>query len=82
MVAGPTAHSLDSTNATARVLFERYAGRVKYWLTFNEINSVLHFPFMSGGIPGKFWRTVYRDFALFQRLNHTFQDFYDPASSC
>ena len=36
----------------ARVLFERFAGRVKYWLTFNEINSVLHFPFMSGGIPG------------------------------
>ena len=25
---------------------------MKYWLTFNEINSVLHFPFMSGGIPG------------------------------
>ena len=33
-----------------RVLFERYASKVKYWLTFNEINSVLHFPFMSGGI--------------------------------
>jgi len=33
-----------------RVLFERYGARVKYWLTFNEINSVLHAPFMSGGI--------------------------------
>ena len=33
-----------------RVLFERYGHRVKYWLTFNEINSVLHVPFMSGGI--------------------------------
>ncbi|WP_206064057.1 glycoside hydrolase family 1 protein [Kocuria rosea] len=33
-----------------RVLFERYGERVKYWLTFNEINSVLHFPLMSGGI--------------------------------
>ncbi len=33
-----------------RVLFERYGRRVKYWLTFNEINSVLHFPLMSGGI--------------------------------
>ena len=33
-----------------RVLFERYGGRIKYWLTFNEINSVLHEPFMSGGI--------------------------------
>ncbi|NLA28851.1 MAG: glycoside hydrolase family 1 protein, partial [Propionibacterium sp.] len=26
----------------ARVLFERFGSRVKYWLTFNEINSVLH----------------------------------------
>ena len=34
----------------ARTLFERYGQRVKYWLTFNEINSVLHAPLMSGGI--------------------------------
>lgn len=34
----------------ARILFARYGSRVKYWLTFNEINSVLHAPFMSGGI--------------------------------
>ncbi len=34
----------------ARTLFERFAHRVKYWLTFNEINSVLHAPLMSGGI--------------------------------
>ncbi|WP_062526860.1 glycoside hydrolase family 1 protein [Demequina rhizosphaerae] len=34
----------------ARTCFERYGDRVKYWLTFNEINSVLHIPFGSGGI--------------------------------
>ena len=34
----------------ARTLFERYGRRVKYWLTFNEINSVLHEPFLSGAI--------------------------------
>ncbi len=33
-----------------RVLFDRYGSKVKYWLTFNEINSVLHAPFMSGAI--------------------------------
>jgi len=33
-----------------RTVFERFGGKVKYWLTFNEINSVLHEPFMSGGI--------------------------------
>lgn len=31
-------------------VFERYKDKVTYWLTFNEINSVLHSPFMSGGI--------------------------------
>ncbi len=34
----------------ARTLFERYGHRVKYWLTFNEINSIIHAPLMSGGI--------------------------------
>jgi 6-phospho-beta-glucosidase len=33
-----------------RTVLERYGHRVKYWLTFNEINSVLHAPLMSGGI--------------------------------
>ena len=33
-----------------RTVFKRYRGKVKYWLTFNEIKSLLHAPFMSGGI--------------------------------
>lgn len=33
-----------------RTVFTRYKGKVKYWLTFNEINSILESPFMSGGI--------------------------------
>ncbi|MEZ5086336.1 MAG: glycoside hydrolase family 1 protein [Tessaracoccus sp.] len=32
----------------ARVCFERYGHRVKYWLTFNEINGLLHLPFLAG----------------------------------
>lgn len=31
-------------------VFNRYKDKVKYWLTFNEINSILEAPFMSGGI--------------------------------
>lgn len=31
-------------------VFTRYRDKVKYWLTFNEINSILHSPFMSGAI--------------------------------
>jgi len=33
-----------------RTIFSRYKSKVKYWLTFNEINSVLHEPFLSGAI--------------------------------
>ena len=32
----------------ARTVMEHFKGRVRYWLTFNEINSVLHFPIFSG----------------------------------
>jgi len=32
------------------VLFTRFKGLVKYWLTFNEINMILHAPFIGGGI--------------------------------
>ena len=34
----------------AQTLFKRYQGRVKYWLTFNEINMILHAPFNGGGL--------------------------------
>lgn len=34
----------------ARTVFARYKEKVRYWLTFNEINSILNSPFMSGGI--------------------------------
>ena len=34
----------------ARTLFERYRGLVRYWLTFNEINMILHLPFMGAGL--------------------------------
>lgn len=33
-----------------RTVFTRYKDKVKYWLTFNEINSALHAPLMSAGI--------------------------------
>ena len=30
--------------------FERYKNKVKYWMTFNEINMILHFPFVAAGL--------------------------------
>jgi 6-phospho-beta-glucosidase len=34
----------------AETVFRRYRGKVKYWLTFNEINSILSQPLLSGAI--------------------------------
>ncbi|NYS49218.1 6-phospho-beta-glucosidase [Streptococcus danieliae] len=33
-----------------RTLFARYKGLVRYWLTVNEINMILHAPFMGAGL--------------------------------
>ncbi|MCW6128259.1 glycoside hydrolase family 1 protein [Lactiplantibacillus plantarum] len=33
----------------ARCVFERYKDKVKYWITFNEVNSATKLPFHSGG---------------------------------
>ena len=33
-----------------RVVFDRYKEKVKYWMTFNEINALWHFPLMGAGI--------------------------------
>lgn len=52
----------------ARVLFERYGSRVKYWLTFNEINSLLHAPLMSGGINTP--KDQLTDQQLYQAMHH------------
>jgi len=34
----------------AMVLFKRYKHKVKHWITFNEINMLLHIPFFGGGL--------------------------------
>jgi 6-phospho-beta-glucosidase len=34
----------------ARVVFERYRGKVKYWMTFNEINVIKIMPYLGGGM--------------------------------
>ena len=33
-----------------KTLFTRYKGKVKYWITFNEINMILHMPYMAAGL--------------------------------
>jgi 6-phospho-beta-glucosidase len=52
----------------ATTVFKRYKNKVKYWLTFNEINSILHEPFMSGGINTPKDKLSESD--LFQAVHH------------
>ncbi|OIH82199.1 6-phospho-beta-glucosidase [Arthrobacter sp. UCD-GKA] len=59
---------IDFYERYCQVLFERFGTRVKYWLTFNEINSVIHEPFMSGGIPVP--REELTDSDLYQAIHH------------
>lgn len=49
-------------------LFTRYKGKVKYWITFNEINSILHQPFMSGAILTPKEKLSKQD--LYQAIHH------------
>ena len=42
--------TIDFFERYVKTIFHRYKDKVKYWLNFNEINSLLHAPFMSGAI--------------------------------
>lgn len=42
--------TIDFFARYCETVFRRYKGKVKYWLTFNEINTVLTEPLLSGGI--------------------------------
>ena len=50
------------------VLFNRYKGKVRYWLTFNEINSIISAPFMSGAIAIPPEQLTSQD--LYQAIHH------------
>ncbi len=42
--------AVDAYVRYCRTVFERYKGKVRYWITFNEINMITHIPFLGGGI--------------------------------
>lgn len=54
----------------ATTLFERYKGKVKYWMTFNEINSAFMFPIMSLGF--QLQENENKQQAICQGLHHQF----------
>ena len=54
------------------VITKRYKNKVKYWLTFNEVDSMIRHPYTTGGLiedrfPGIKWNQV-----IFQAMHHQF----------
>lgn len=41
---------IDAYIRYCEAIFKRFNGKVKYWMTFNEINMLMHLPFMGAGI--------------------------------
>ncbi len=54
----------------AKTVFKRYQHKVKYWMTFNEINVVLHAPFTGGGLV--FEEGENKLNAMYQAAHHQF----------
>lgn len=54
----------------ATTLFKRYKNKVKYWLTFNEINGATHLPILGLGFSPETEETKLQD--SFQGLHHQF----------
>ncbi|MBB6217876.1 6-phospho-beta-glucosidase [Anaerosolibacter carboniphilus] len=54
----------------AKSLFERYKDKVKYWMTFNEINITAHVPFIGAGIILKEDDSKYQ--VIYQAIHHQF----------
>lgn len=61
---------VDFYERYAKVLFERYKDKVKYWMTFNEINIMLAAPFIGGGITIEEGED--KNSIVFQAIHHQF----------
>lgn len=59
---------VDLYEKYTRTIFTRYKDKVKYWMTFNEINMLLHLPFVGAGIVLKEGQN--KDQVLYQAAHH------------
>ncbi len=52
---------------------ERYKDKVKYWITFNEIDSIIRHPFMTGGLLREQFDTETEyEHSIYQAMHHQF----------
>lgn len=65
--------SVEFFTRYARAICTRYKDKVKYWLTFNEVDSVIRHPFMTGGlIEDHFDSPEAFEQAIYQAMHHQF----------
>lgn len=55
-----------------RAISARYNGKVKYWLTFNEVDSILRHPYTTGGLVEDRFQGKNFEEVLFQAMHHQF----------
>ena len=64
--------TIDMFVRFVETICKRYKDKVKYWLTFNEVDSIIRHPYTTGGLiedrfPGKNFEEV-----IFQSMHHQF----------
>jgi 6-phospho-beta-glucosidase len=64
-------HLIDCYVRFAQTIFTRYKGKVRYWMTFNEINIILHIPFTGGGLSVQKEAPDYEQ-KLYSAMHHQF----------
>ena len=59
---------VDFFERYTKILFNRYNKKVKYWMTFNEINMLIHLPYIGAGIV--FEEEENKEQLLYQAAHH------------
>ena len=63
---------IDDFVRFSKVCFDRYKDYVKYWLTFNEIDSIFRHPFTTAGIIPEKCPEGKEEATIYQALHHQF----------
>ncbi len=64
--------TIDHFERFTLAVLNRYGHKVKYWLTFNEIDSIVRHPFTTGGIVPERYPAEDLETVIYQALHHQF----------
>lgn len=64
--------TVDCFERFTLAVLQRYGKKVKYWLTFNEIDSIIRHPFTTGGIVPERYPADRLENVIYQALHHQF----------